>query len=103
MGKLGREIPAEAEQVMGHDRHHPAPFTAAFPQRGLWPEIDFERTVGFRHHQAFGRQKAAQTALRGPGPPDIVDVGGYQNAAFYLLVIHKSVNLKPVMDGTQAV
>jgi len=30
-------------------------------------------------------------------------VGRYQNAAFYLLVIHKSVNLKPVMDGTQAV
>ena len=46
------------------------------PQRGIGSEIDFERSVGFRHHEAFRRQETAQPALRGPGAPDIVNVGG---------------------------
>lgn len=103
MGELGGEIPAEAEQIVGHDGHHPAAFATALAEGSIGSEIDLERAVGLRHHQALGGQEAAQAALCGPGAPDIVDVSRHQNTAFYLLVIHKSVNLKPVMDGTQAV
>ena len=103
MGKLGREIPAETEQVIGHDGHDPAPFAATFTQRGIGPEIDLEGTIRFGHHQAFRRQEAAQAALGCPGTPDIVDMGRNKDVTFYLLVIHKSASLKPSIHGTQAV
>ena len=103
VGQGGREIPAEAEQVVGHDGHHPATFAATFTQRGIGSEIDFEGTIRFGHHQALRRQKTAQATLGCPGAPDIVDMGRNKDVAFYLLVIHKSASLKPSIHGTQAV